>query len=537
MKFSRILLTAFVLALMVPTAKAQRNVGPLMIDPSFANNGKSEIDFEGFNNDATCFVAFPIKQPGQLNRILAAGKIYTSTPGEIRFGIVEYDSTGALESGFGTGGKADLSWDSDDYPNSIVLLPNGNILAAGASAADAGHFYPTVFQLKSDGTPDSAFGGNGRVSLQLMHGEFENLDTMHIGTGDSSFRFMATGFVFPNYPPGFYAERFNSAGTLDPTFGENGDAQLGAAINFAQGHLVDGDTIMFVGLSDTGQYPKIILCKLLPNGSPDSSFGGTNGVLNTGITLHGGDKIQSVFAPFPSPSDPYPGLLVAAPIADSSAMPPFTIVKFKLDGTLDSNYGQNGFATAPIISNMKVYGMTLHVNNGFAHVSGSIGNVCAVIQFVSDGTIDSTFGTNGVALLDADSGLRNNFMIGFEPVSKRFIGFGTSVNAVGNDDFLVARYMPGNSGVSLPPSENQKSLHVYPNPAHGFVTVETSSGAIEQITVTDALGRIVKSFERPGFAASSDSYDLDVSDIPSGAYSCMVRTAAGVSRERFTVIH
>jgi uncharacterized delta-60 repeat protein len=532
------------LMLAFSNAFAQLGVGPLMLDPSFANNGKSEIDFEGFNNDATCFVANLSNRtlPGPLDRILAAGKIYTSIPGEIHFGIVEYDANGIPASNFGTNGKADLNWDSVDYPNAIDLMSDGSILAVGASATDLGHIIPTIFRLNSNGTPDSSFGTNGRSQFSPSFvpplGEFENLDTLRLP--NEAFRALAMGIQFSPVPEdqnAFYAVRFDSTGTLDSSFGaHNGQIEIKASIRLAQGHWVDGNRVMFVGISDTGVSPEIILCKLQSNGTPDSSFG-TNGVLNTGITLHGGNQIQSVYDPSAIPPDSSAGLLVVAPIADSSAMIPFTIVKFKLDGTLDSNYGHNGLAAAPIIANMKVSGITVHVNNGNVHIAGSIGNVSATTQFLSNGLIDSTFGTNGVAIVDADSGLRKNFLIGLEPNSRRFIGIGTSVNANGNDDFLVARYIPGVADISPAKSDNSQAMQLFPNPAHDFVQVGVPDNPIEQISIVDALGRIVLSFERPSYASNSNSYFLDVSNIPNGAYHCTVRTAAGISSQRLTVIH
>jgi uncharacterized delta-60 repeat protein len=538
-------------------AFAQNNVGPLVLDPAFANSGKSEIDFEGANDDATCFVVSK-PMPGGLNRILVGGKIHTSTPGEIHFGMIEYDTDGVPESSFGIKGKAELSWDSDDYPTAISLLPNRSILAAGASAADKGHIIPTIFRLKANGTPDSSFGPNGRIQVNSLSnpfmGEFENLDTfqMELSPGNLSFRGVAMGIEyssFPKDPNVFYAIRFDSTGTLDTSFGVKGQATSKAPVSSSQGHLIAGGGVMFVGLSDTGKspYPEILLCKLQPNGTPDSSFG-TNGVLNTGIALHGGNRLLSLYDPDSPKSDPYKGLIISVPLEDSSAMLPFTLIKFKLDGTLDSNFGMNGYATAPIISNMPPHGMTLS-NDGSVLMAGAVGTVSAAAKFFPNGLIDTTFGSNGVAMLDADAGLHQNYLIGFVPASlfilgphkqgagQRFVGVGTSINAAGNDDFLVARYMPASAGASFSTNASHSTMELYPNPTRRFVNVEIPDGTIERISIVDALGRIVQSFERPQYAASSNSYYLDVSAIPNGAYSCTIRTTGGIFTEQFTVIH
>jgi hypothetical protein len=97
--------------------------------------------------------------------------------------------------------------------------------------------------------------------------------------------------------------------------------------------------------------------------------------------------------------------------------------------------------------------------------------------------------------------------------------------------------MPVSAGVSLSTIENQPAMELYPNPTRGFVNVEIPDGTIERISIADALGRIVQSFERPQYAASSNSYYLDVSAIPNGAYSCTIRTKGGIFTEQFTVMH
>ncbi len=544
MNFSRPIFITFVLAVTVSTAFAQNSVGPLMLDPAFAQGGKSEVDFGADSAHATCYVAYkPL--PRQLNRILIAGDVFSGS--EVHSGFAEYDSMGVPEQGFGTNGVANLRWNGIDHVTGIELMPDSSILAVGSDVTgpEANDVQPTLFKLKPSGTPDSSFGINGMRRLGIF-GVFTNVDTFRVGSGDTSLRYLATGEGFSIVPPiieGCCAACLKTNGSLDSSFGLGGIAIINSSGTLSpQGFRVNGGGVMFAALEYQTVILPIVLCKLRANGTPDSSFG-MDGVINTGITLSETKSRQflALYDPDSISSDPYRSLIVSAPLNGL----PF-ILKFKLNGTLDSNFGIDGYATAPIIGNMIVQGINIS-NDGSILLSGSVGNVCAAAKFFLNGKLDTSFGVEGVAMLDPDGGLRTNSLIGFLPASihllnnpgggQRFLGIGTSVNASGSDDFLLARYMPVSAGVQPLPAQPANTLAVYPNPARAFANIESTAGTIERITITNALGRNVEAFTQPGHAAQSASYYLDVTNIPSGAYNCTVQTAQGTSSARLTVVH
>ena len=63
---------------------------------------------------------------------------------------------------------------------------------------------------------------------------------------------------------------------------------------------------------------------------------------------------------------------------------------------------------------------------------------------------------------------------------------------------------------------------IFPNPASSTLTIHRNSAARTTILIEDFLGRKVRRFE-----ASSESPTLDVHNIPTGIYECIITDASG----------
>jgi hypothetical protein len=188
----------------------------------------------------------------------------------------------------------------------------------------------------------------------------------------------------------------------------------------------------------------------------DSAFG-TNGVKHTGLMLQGGSWFTSksyhvaFFNSLGKIKFFDDRVVVAAPLMPKSAKLPISLITFKLDGTIDSAYGAvnhtNGIVTYAGLSAMDS-GVTINYSNdGSLLLCGSQNGYGAVAKFFYGGVIDSTFGTNGIALLDRGFGTEHYSLIGFTGLggnvgNKIFAGIGTINGGSSNSDFLLARYVP-----------------------------------------------------------------------------------------------
>jgi uncharacterized delta-60 repeat protein len=538
MKTIRIL-TAIAGILLARIAVAQHDVRQIVLDSSFASNGISETDFFGHDDKVTAFDILGGKLATD-RAILVAGQVTAILDGKISFGMIEYTSTGLLNSSFGDQGRKVLQWPGINYPRVITLYPNARIptadtmiLAAGASteSLDSNQRTPALFRFKSNGDPDSSFGIGGRVINSFddkSPGECTNTFRTEVGYA------VACGYNLPLTNPGFGAFWVDRTGKPDSNFGVNGKLFLPAAIRYAIGYFTDDIKLFFVGLS-TDSRPEIILAKLTEEGLPDSSFG-SNGVLHSGITLKNGNSFVSAY--LHSTFDNSGVVLVAAPLEDSSARIPFTLIAFKAaNGTLDSAYGNNGYVSTPILGNLTAEGVVIS-NDGSALVaaraSGGSGQ-CAVAKIAINGTIDSTFGNTGVAIVDAFDGSRENYLLGFNSIGgKKFVGVGVAQTPTGAN-FLVTRYrqmLP--SSVDASPAI-KKDITVFPNPASGlFYLTPPKEEQIENISIFDQLGN-----ERIRIAHSPNinTYIVDGSELPSGCYYCHVSTQEHTYSTKVIIAH
>ncbi|MCK9236191.1 MAG: T9SS type A sorting domain-containing protein, partial [Acholeplasmataceae bacterium] len=67
--------------------------------------------------------------------------------------------------------------------------------------------------------------------------------------------------------------------------------------------------------------------------------------------------------------------------------------------------------------------------------------------------------------------------------------------------------------------QNTIDLHIYPNPAHGQITIKSSRSVNTSLMIrlTDVLGKVMRSKQIES-AADGFTHQLDITDIPNGIY-------------------
>ena len=255
------------------------------LDSSFGSNGKL-ISSIGPYDDAAYDVT--IQQDG---KIVVAGSSndnnYTSF-----FAVARYHPNGAIDSSFGQNGTAVFHLGpfitsiggyyygryANEWAKVIAAQPDGKIVVAGSSYAlhNCYDYYGSVYcdealgmaRLNSDGSFDSTFGSNGRVRDTLLLRTASGMALQADG------RILVTGY---GNQQAFIAERYNSNGNLDSTFGTNGKVIYNVGGSGFNSHsnalaiLANGKIV----LSGQASNNSFAVARLLTNGSPDVSFNGT----------------------------------------------------------------------------------------------------------------------------------------------------------------------------------------------------------------------------------------------------------------------
>jgi uncharacterized delta-60 repeat protein len=102
-------------------------------------------------------------------KILVAG----NAGGSARMTVTRLRTDGSPDTTFDGDGTATIDFDSlADVANDVVLQPDGKIVVAGSLAAVAGDF--AVARLNANGSPDATFGTAGKATIDFGPAAFGN---------------------------------------------------------------------------------------------------------------------------------------------------------------------------------------------------------------------------------------------------------------------------------------------------------------------------------------------------------------------------
>ena len=184
------------------------------LDTSFGTGGKVATDFGNSTFDAA---GDALIQPD--GKIVAAG--YTLPTGSPRdFALARYNPNGTLDTSFGNGGTVITSFGSDaDTAYAVALQTDGKLVVAGESFDPAISNYTfALIRYNSNGALDASFGSGGKVATDFS----PDTDTAFAVTVQSNGRIVAAGRGLNGTTNDFALARYTSNGTLDASFGTGG---------------------------------------------------------------------------------------------------------------------------------------------------------------------------------------------------------------------------------------------------------------------------------------------------------------------------
>ena len=184
----------------------------------------------------------------------------------------------------------------------------------------------------------------------------------------------------------FSLARYNSNGTLDTSF--DGDGKIIIPIgNFsdeAHGVAIQSDgKIVVVGFSADGSFEVFTLIRFNQNGTLDLSFG-SGGIVKTRIGMSGSRALAVAIQPN--------GKIVVAGDTWGSFLD-FAVVRYNLDGSLDRSFGSDGIVTTPITSgDDRAFAIAIQPDSKIVLA----GDKFSLTRYNSDGSLDRRFGNNGI---------------------------------------------------------------------------------------------------------------------------------------------
>lgn len=183
------------------------------LDAGFGSGGRLTTDFAGRIDAA---FALALQPDGEL---VAAGSTLAVTPGsDADFALARFDTGGALDAGFGTGGMVTTDFAGlGDYARALVVQPDGKLVAAGVASIPRQP--PVCCQFNedfglaryhSDGTLDVTFGTGGLVSTDFA----ASIDIAYALQRQADGKLVAAGFA-QGGNGSFGLVRYESDGTRD----------------------------------------------------------------------------------------------------------------------------------------------------------------------------------------------------------------------------------------------------------------------------------------------------------------------------------
>lgn len=247
-----------------------------------------------------------------------------------------------LDPSFGNGGYATLDIDgSFDQFTDMVVQPDGRIVAVGHSSLS--ELNPLIARFNANGTLDATFNSAGwalsPVDTWEGPGEYTGVALQADG------KLVCTGRARPldGEPTNILVTRYLTNGTLDPAFGTNGYVLLPPPLDgiWRARDVVITQTggILLCGFSeiDPTNDNELLVIQLQANGALDPAFG-TGGV----VALNPGDP-QNDFEAFDMALQSDGRIVLATEgRADVPGFVPVWGCRLHPDGTLDTSFGENG---------------------------------------------------------------------------------------------------------------------------------------------------------------------------------------------------
>ncbi len=341
-------------------------------------------------------------------------------------------SAGLLDTSFGNHGRFTINnAGRADRAYGVVVGIDGSIYVGGSTedsnaATNQSDF--ALAKLTSAGAAAGGFGSGGLVQTDFMGGQ--DFGYAMAQQADGKIILAGVAYNADLTQSDIALARYNTNGTLDNTFGTSGKV-LTNLQNFesASGVAIDSNgKIVVVGTTTAGGAgaSQGVVARYNANGTLDNTFG-SSGLVSAGIM---------------------PKATAVAIASDDSIYytgnngSTFTIAHLTPAGALDGGYGTNGVTTQAISGSATAYALLILPNGkivaaGEATPTSSLNAAMAFACFNTDGSLDTTFGTNGVTTVDITGSIDQALSL-VKQADGKFIAVGFAAGS-GSGDFATVR--------------------------------------------------------------------------------------------------
>jgi uncharacterized delta-60 repeat protein len=353
------------------------------------------------------------------------------------FGLFAFDcpAQGTLDPDFGSGGRVTTDFNStEDFGIAIAIQPDGKFLVAGYTSTESGFYDFALARYNPNGSLDTGFGAGGRVTTDFGS-IFDFGDAISLQPDG---KIVVVGNAGTGSSYGFAVARYNSDGTLDNTFDNDGKVVTSfsnGAINGLGAAIQPDGKIVAVGSVRSGSNYDFAMVRYNPNGSLDTSLDGDGRVTTAFSNFH--DEAYSVVIQ----ND---GKILLGGFASNNTNSDFALARYNSDGSPDNSFDTDGRVLTPVGSgNDRGFSVAVLPDGkillGGDSFNGSTTDF-AVVRYTSAGAVDTTFGNGGSTKANFGGGEVWATSLAVQQNGKILL----AGRAMGqsNKDFAVARFLP-----------------------------------------------------------------------------------------------
>lgn len=480
-----------------------------ILDSSFNGNG---LVVTGTSNG--------VHDNGRAVLVQDDGKIVLAGITEGRIGLIRYNEDGSLDDSFGSNGIVLTTYGNDNIWGVGAAIQNDHKILVGGQVSTSSSSKFSVARYNQDGTLDLSFGNDG---IAIADGTGDDHGRTFCLQADGKLLVGGYSVFIDIFTFEFSVLRFNSDGSVDASFGTDGLAHINNLGHhnelFSIAMQADGN-IVAAGQTYDPSYDQVEFAILRFNndGTPDSSFNST-GTVYSNFNSDSKDcayaiAIQADYK------------IVIGGNSMSNSDEDFALARYNPDGSPDPTFGQNG----TVVTDLGSYwdnGYALNIQPDGKIILAGIADSPTDVDYVlvrynADGSIDDSFGDNGVVWTDFGIGDDKARAICLD-LEGRIIAAGYSGDLPSGDyDFSLARYLNDLSiGIVDFNNDNLLTL-VYPNPVKNNTRFEyeLKENEIISLSLYDMNGQVIQSFIKDSYRAKGKhSEQLNINEaISSGSY-------------------
>ena len=442
------------------------------------------------------------------------------------FNTYRYNSNGTVDATYGQVGV--LNWSNlmflGVYPNSEIQQDDKLILYYRKITNTANSAIIARFTV--NGQLDTTFNGIGYLNLpNLTQFSFGNKVKIQ-----SDGKIVVVGYSGPSLEF-FTVVRVNSNGTLDTTFGINGIAKTlfnagleaeATCVNIQQ----DGKIIVAGKFYNFDYGYDLGVLRFTSSGILDTTFGDNGKVITRYNSYNVDDLPNNILIN----SD---GTIIVSGYLDTGAISRPLFVKYLSNGTLDSTFGTNGIMALGSVNcgsgtpALQIDGKIIVPLVGY-YINGEEFKVC---RLNVNGSIDTTFGSNGYYTQNFSENQKTSTCILIQPNNKILVG---GVCSNDNNSALCNVIISLNPGVILNTTTfNENEITLYPNPSKGIINIKTTNNSEELFTITvyNVLGQTVYLENQ----TLINDKTINVSNLVAGVYYVTFSNELGVVKKTLLI--